>query len=1430
MTEWIITSCVLILVVIILRTVLKGKISLRLQYALWALVLVRLLIPGSLFSSAVSVMNAVGERPSVPTEITVADPPGRWEYPGVELAPTITQTVDEQGNVHYTEDLEKWEQDKEAAWQEYKEEHTEYVTLPVADILRTVWYAGMAVMALWLVIGNLRFRLRITRSREVIKFAPPAVYVTEDIETPCLFGLFQPAVYVTPDVAEDKTALSHVLAHEETHYHHKDHIWALLRCVCLVLHWYNPLVWLAAALSRRDSELACDEGAIRRLGEEQRAAYGRTLIGLTCTGVGGLLRTATTMTGSKKSIKERIVLIAKKPKMKLYTLIAVILIAVIAAGCTFTGQSMDFPGWVATITVEDLDSGSTGEGDGGASLEGPGTYRVMTIQEREELLTILQGIGKSDFVTRDPGLTEYGYSVSIHGPYNGEAKSNGWWRFTCLSDGMLKVECRDSMIAAKYGFREVQYLNCPALYSFIIEHAETYDPFTEQTDSQEEQLERLAQRMMEEHAETVTKELSHYFAPGEVQNVIPWRTGALKGSDFRLDVVKVEFYLLREEREGTGGDILRGDPVGYTRYLFLLYQGDSVILLGHMDDTTISNVYGTPEMTDVSGDAFKAAAAELYKAYKAAQPVTPEGLLEAYARDVAEAHAAELTSRSDHTVVVDRINGLTPWRSEIAGGSGSHVDVVKVDYVLDHQRQGAAGPSSVISTYESVYRYLFLLYQGDSVTLLGHMDDTTVSNVYGTPEMTDRYGDAYTAAAMELYSSFCNRENVMNALQRMESLTADDIDLISSDGWAVVTAWQLADALNGAANREVQQADDFNSWYSLTLYLSEVHSSQSEHFYLCAGLEEDLVQVMYRNTRNESEKRYFKDSTLYRLIRNCYRTDLNLGKEFNRYQSILEARAQTTVDTVPNMQGECAYTGYDICEFTYADTFKTAEYTYTLYHWNVAFHTDDIDSVIWCGGMTLDAEGRVRGVEENTYFAVREGASGKEDYCFLSWQLYFGSDEQTRRDNALHSIESAFAAAAEQSGSYLLDRAFNVALLAEPNAEETARYDLNGDGWDELIVKSGTCEADLEYVFYAYRNGVQGAEPIGRVDGGHSYLAVADDGALVVAGGHMGGEWAWRVTWDDDGFHSSLLYERDVGTGAYTNWPKRLQTVTVSGGAAVVPLPAGPVGRSGVGLTVEGESAKAAAEGFFMAYARAELLSNGGVADYKVMYNELMEISTDGTAVIGRFACSVLLYDGTELAPDNGWQARGGDYEGWYYTCPYFLLEKQADGRWLCTRWSTDDKGLYLSDFGYENGLWGAIYGNPKTYRCKETDPQKAAETLIAAYVEDLTKPDELRSFTITEYRNLTVFVVPTLEMSEADRSNYNYGLKDSEIGENHWIVEFGMEYRWTGMLHNPPAGPGGYLPEGTWFDQVGQGSPVGFLLTRDGDEFVLRSRYPDRY
>ena len=104
-----------------------------------------------------------------------------------------------------------------------------------------------------------------------------------------------------------------------------------------MLHWYNPLVWLAAKVSRADGELACDEGALRVLGESQRGDYGRTLIGLTCgVRLGSLFLNATTMTGSAGSLRERIRLLMKRPKTTMLTLTALILVVTIIVGCTFS--------------------------------------------------------------------------------------------------------------------------------------------------------------------------------------------------------------------------------------------------------------------------------------------------------------------------------------------------------------------------------------------------------------------------------------------------------------------------------------------------------------------------------------------------------------------------------------------------------------------------------------------------------------------------------------------------------------------------------------------------------------------------------------------------------------------------------------------------------------------------------------------------------------------------------------------------------------------------------------------------------------------------------------------------------------------------------------------------------------------------------------
>ena len=341
MTEWVVSSCVLILIVTALRFLLKGKIALRLQYALWGLVLLRLLVPVSFGESSISVMNAVTVKNTDyyvwHTDGMESTKPGS-DVSGQTVTPPVSTAVPGVNSEFSAGELSP-----------------DTAGIQLDYILYGIWIIGMAGAAVLLLLSNLRFAVRLRRSRQRTEHRAAAlpVYVSGVVETPCLFGLFRPAIYVTPQVLADETALRHVLAHETTHYRHGDHIWALLRCACLALHWYNPLVWLAAALSRRDGELACDEGVIQRIGEEERTGYGRTLIGLTCAKRGALLTTATTMTGSKRCIRERVTLIAKRPKTLTIALVIAVVVSLAAVGCTFTGAEISPDASNGSNTAED---------------------------------------------------------------------------------------------------------------------------------------------------------------------------------------------------------------------------------------------------------------------------------------------------------------------------------------------------------------------------------------------------------------------------------------------------------------------------------------------------------------------------------------------------------------------------------------------------------------------------------------------------------------------------------------------------------------------------------------------------------------------------------------------------------------------------------------------------------------------------------------------------------------------------------------------------------------------------------------------------------------------------------------------------------------------------------------------------------------------
>lgn len=353
MIEWVVSSCILILAVIALRYLLRGKISLRLQYALWLLVLARLLIPVSFGSTDISVMSVVEKAPAVQAVESVRDVDTIWQADNGSVQGLPAGAAADNAPLQIAPRTTSDDQFSRMS-----------SALTLRKILLPVWWGGAAVTLLVFLTANLCFAARLRKSRRplIVEGASLPVYVARERAVPCLFGLFRPAVYVTPEAEEDGTLLRHTVAHETTHFRHGDHVWALLRAVCLALHWWNPLVWWAAKLSRQDGELACDEATIRTLGEGERAAYGRTLIRMACGRGASPLLTATTMDGGKTSLHERIVLLAKKPRTAALAAIALVLAAALCVGCTFTGAKKNevsadlgpIAAMMAELTVDDV--------------------------------------------------------------------------------------------------------------------------------------------------------------------------------------------------------------------------------------------------------------------------------------------------------------------------------------------------------------------------------------------------------------------------------------------------------------------------------------------------------------------------------------------------------------------------------------------------------------------------------------------------------------------------------------------------------------------------------------------------------------------------------------------------------------------------------------------------------------------------------------------------------------------------------------------------------------------------------------------------------------------------------------------------------------------------------------------------------------------
>lgn len=150
-------------------------------------------------------------------------------------------------------------------------------------MLLTLWMVGMLAFLVYQLVSYRRFCTRIERqARRRQRVADDRVELieTDAAAGPLAFGIWRKVVAFPSDFAEryDEDERELALTHELTHHARGDLIanWAAL--VVLGIHWFNPIAWRAFRAFRADQEMACDHRVLAGKGAAFAHAYGRAIV------------------------------------------------------------------------------------------------------------------------------------------------------------------------------------------------------------------------------------------------------------------------------------------------------------------------------------------------------------------------------------------------------------------------------------------------------------------------------------------------------------------------------------------------------------------------------------------------------------------------------------------------------------------------------------------------------------------------------------------------------------------------------------------------------------------------------------------------------------------------------------------------------------------------------------------------------------------------------------------------------------------------------------------------------------------------------------------------------------------------------------------------------------------------------------------------
>lgn len=304
------TASLVILAVLLLRVIL-WKAPKIFSYALWAVVLFRLLCPFSIY---------------MPFSLISANGNGILDVQRAESEITLPYFIDENEVVH-----QNTEQNQET---EIYFDHDNYLNpaIDLTGILSIIWMIGMLCMTAYSVYSYLKMKCRLIGS--VAYDSEGKIYFSDYIDTPFVIGIIRPKIYL-PSFLE-KGELDYILLHEQNHIKRGDHIWKALGYFALILHWFNPLVWFGFIESTKDMEMSLDEKVLSQSREKIKQEYSSSLLKIS-TGNRKILFVPPAFGEGDTKSRIRNILNFHKPKK--HIIIGAFLISFIAALCLMTDRT-----------------------------------------------------------------------------------------------------------------------------------------------------------------------------------------------------------------------------------------------------------------------------------------------------------------------------------------------------------------------------------------------------------------------------------------------------------------------------------------------------------------------------------------------------------------------------------------------------------------------------------------------------------------------------------------------------------------------------------------------------------------------------------------------------------------------------------------------------------------------------------------------------------------------------------------------------------------------------------------------------------------------------------------------------------------------------------------------------------------------------------